>query len=517
VIPVVTAAEMREADRRAIEDLGVPGLTLMENAGAAVANAARERFAGAARVTVICGKGNNGGDGFVAARHLVDRRPQVYLLGRRSDVRGDAAAHLARYEEAGGVVQEAASEAAWDMARGRALDCDLVIDAILGTGLREAPGGLPGRVIADLASIAGGRPAVLAVDVPSGLSSDGGDTPWPSVHAALTVTFAAAKHCHAFPPACDRTGELRVADIGIPRSLVEPARVGLLELADAAPAWPPRKPAAHKGDFGHVLVVAGSVGKSGAAVLAATAALRSGAGLVTVATPEPVLGPVAAARAELMTEPLAAAGGGFASAAVARALALAGARDAVVLGPGIGQSAETQAFARDLVRGCASPLVLDADGLNAFAGGDAPLLPAREAPTVLTPHPGEMARLAGGSTRDVQSRRTESARGLAARTGAVVVLKGQRSLIAAPDGRLAVNPTGNPGLATGGTGDVLAGMIGALLARGCDAWTAATAAVYVHGLAGDRAAARLGQEALLAGDLVDALPEALRALEVIHP
>jgi ADP-dependent NAD(P)H-hydrate dehydratase / NAD(P)H-hydrate epimerase len=520
VIPVVTAAEMREADRRAIEEVGVPGLMLMERAGAAVAAAVRERFPGAARVTVLCGKGNNGGDGFVAARHLMDRRPQVYLLGRRDDVRGDAAAHLAKYEEAGGSVHEAAEEAAWDHARARALDCDLVVDAILGTGLRDAPSGLSGRVVADLAAIVGDRPAVLAVDVPSGLSSDTGDTPWPSVRAALTVAFAAAKHCHAFPPACDRVGELRVADIGIPRSLLESVRLWLLEIGDAAAAWPPRKPASHKGDFGHVLVVAGSVGKTGAAVLSAMGALRSGAGLVTVAIPESALAPVAAARPELMTEPLPAAGRGFAASALERALELAQARDAVVLGPGLGQAAETQAFARALVARCASPLVLDADGLNAFAasaeGGPAAELPWRTAPTVLTPHPGEMARLAGGSTRDVQSRRLESARALAARSGAVVVLKGQRSVIAAPDGRAAVNRTGNPGMATGGTGDVLAGIIGALLARGCDAWTAAIAATCVHGLAGDRAAARLGQESLLAGDLVAALPEALRALEVAH-
>jgi ADP-dependent NAD(P)H-hydrate dehydratase / NAD(P)H-hydrate epimerase len=341
------------------------------------------------------------------------------------------------------------------------------------------------------------------------------------VRARLTVTFAAPKHCHVLPPACDHVGELRIADIGIPGALVEQTRLWLLEAADARRAWPPRPRSAHKGTFGHVLVVAGSTGKTGAAVLSALGALRSGAGLVTVATPEPCLPIVAASRPELMTEPLPSGPGGtVARSGVERALELASSRDAVVLGPGLGQDADTRSFVREFVGRCPVPLVVDADGLNALgasgADGAAAELLRRSPATVLTPHPGEMARLIGGSARDVQARRLEAARALAAHSGAVVALKGQRTVIARPDGSAAVNPTGNPGMATGGTGDVLAGITGALLARGCDAWTAATAATYVHGVAGDRAAARLGEEALLASDLVEALAEALRALEVPH-
>jgi len=519
LIPVLTAAEMREADRRAVEEMGVPGFVLMENAGTAVAAALRERFADARRLTVLCGKGNNGGDGFVAARHVLHLMPAVFLLGRREDVRGDAAAHLDKYQAAGGTVHEIPDAAAWEAARGHALQADLLIDAILGTGLREAPAGLPALVIADVAhAVRRSALRVVAVDVPSGLSSDTGDTPWDSVTAALTVTFGAAKHCHALPPACERAGELRVADIGISRALVGQTALWLLEAADARCAWPARPRAAHKGTFGHVLVVAGSTGKTGAAVLAALGAFRSGAGLVTVATPAPCLPLVAASRAELMTEPLSAgAEGGLALEALERALELAASRDAVVLGPGLGQAAGTRAFVREFTRRCAAPLVLDADGLNAFdAGGAAAELPRRDHATVLTPHPGEMARLVGAGAGAVQARRLDAARALAARCGAVVVLKGQRTIVADSDGLAAVNPTGNPGMATGGTGDVLAGITGALLARGCDAWTAATAATYVHGLAGDYAAARMGEEALLAGDLVEALPLALRALEVVH-
>jgi NAD(P)H-hydrate epimerase len=517
VIPVLTAAEMREADRRTIEERGVPGVTLMESAGMAVAAAVRERFPYARRIGVLCGRGNNGGDGFVAARHLKLGTQRVWLLGRRADVRGDAAAHLARYEAGGGLVEEVPDEATWRAVSDDAMQCDLVVDAILGTGLREAPAGLAGAVIADLDAR---RPPVLAVDVPSGLSSDTGDVPWPAVTAEVTVTFAAAKHCHAWPPACDRVGELRVTDIGIPRDLVGHARVWMLESADAARAWPRRDPAAHKGTFGHVLVIGGAMGKTGAAALAAMAALRAGAGLVTVATAAPALPLVAAVRPELMTEPLEEAGGALAAAAVERALELAEARDAVVLGPGLGLTEQTRRFVRAFAPRCTVPLIVDADGLNAFtAQGTAPAaldLLRRTAATVITPHPGEMARLAGLQTADVQARRLETARQMAGRTGAVVALKGQRTVIARPDGLAAVNPTGNPGMATGGTGDVLSGMVGALLARGCDAWLATTAAVFAHGRAGDRAASRLGQESLVAGDVVDALPEALRGLEVAH-
>ena len=301
-----------------------------------------------------------------------------------------------------------------------------------------------------------------------------------------------------------------VADIGIPREVCESAaHLWLLERADAALAWPERHPAGHKGSYGHLLVLAGSVGKTGAAALCAHAALRSGVGLVTVATPAealPLL--VAQARPEVMTEPLAE---GWTKAGLERALALAEERDAVALGPGLGRPEAATGFVHAFLERCPRPVLVDADALNALAhhGGS---LPPRAAATLLTPHPGEMARLVGGDTREVLARRLESAGELAGRAGVFVVLKGQRTLVAGPDGRVAVNPTGNPGLATAGTGDVLSGVAGALLARGSSGWEAATAGVYLHGLAGDLAARRLGQESLMAGDVIAALPEAIRLL-----
>lgn len=515
MIPVLTAEEMREADRRTIEGVGLPGAVLMENAGAGAVEALRSRFGTARRVSVLCGKGNNGGDGYVVARRLGDLEVTVYLAGTRDEVRGDALQHLEALERSGGRVVELPDGAAWERRREQALGADLVVDALLGTGLDRAPRGLVGQVVADLARLGPGGPPVLAVDLPSGLPSDGGEVRWETVRADLTVTFAAPQPGHVLPPACDRVGELRIVDIGIPRSVLEArSRLGLVELADAGRCWPPRREGAHKGDFGHLLVVGGSVGKTGAVVLASTAALRAGAGLVTSAVPAPSLAIVAAGRAEAMTEPLPLDGdGGLAGAALDRLLELAGARDAVALGPGLGQGRGTRDLVRAFVRACPVPLVLDADGLNALApqdGEEALSELAREAPTVLTPHPGEMARLLRLTTAEVQGARLERARQLAAATGAVVALKGQRTVVAHPDGRAAVNGTGNPGMATGGTGDVLTGLVGALLARGTEALSAAVAAACVHGLAGDLAAERLGQESLLAGDLVEALPEAVR-------
>jgi ADP-dependent NAD(P)H-hydrate dehydratase / NAD(P)H-hydrate epimerase len=500
MLPVLTAAQMRDADRRTIEG-GVPGATLMDQAGASVARVVRERYPAPRRIAVLCGKGNNGGDGFAAARHLRDRQPEVVLIGRRDDVKGDAALHLERMEAAGIALLEVPDESAWREARAEVGHAGLVIDALLGTGLREGASGLTGRVIEEVARWV--TAPIVAVDIASGLSSDTGEVPGPALRADVTVTFAAPKHGHVLPPSCDRTGELIVADIGI---AVEPTSLGLIQAADAARAYPPRRPDAHKGDFGRVLAVAGSVGKSGAAVLCGTAALRAGAGLVTVATPAEVQPVVAAARAELMTEPLPAD-------RLARCLELAAGADAVVLGPGLGTGA--RGLARGLAAAVAVPLAIDADGLNALAPASAHAWPRARA-TVLTPHPGEMARLLGLTTAEVQADRLAAARALAGTTGAVVVLKGQRTVVARPDGFAAVNPTGNPGLAKGGTGDVLAGIVGALLARGCDAWTAAVAAVFVHGRAGDLAAARTGVESLLAGDVVDALGEAIRSLEAVR-
>jgi len=516
VIPVLTADEMRRADRHAISEAGIPGTLLMENAGSAVARFVAERHPHAGRIAVLCGRGMNGGDGFVVARQLA-ARSEAFLLGRRDDVKGDARHHLLECEKAGGRVSEVASPEGWPAALARIEAADLIVDAVLGTGLRSAPNGLAALAIdAMRARLAAGVP-VVAVDLPSGVPSDSGELEWPVAGASATVTFAAPKRGHLLPPACETIGELVVADIGIPAASL--AAVGpmlfLIEDRDAAVAFPRRARSAHKGDFGHVLVVAGSIGKTGAAVLAAGGALRSGAGLVTVATPEPCLAVVATARAEIMTEPLAVTGsGGLDPASLANLTALARERDAAVLGPGLGQDAGTRELVRRFARECPVPLVVDADALNALAAlgaGGRELLRGRGAATILTPHPGEMARLVGRPTAELQRDRVGAALMLARETGAIVVLKGERTVVAEPGGRAAICPTGNPGMATGGTGDVLSGVAGSLLARH-GALLAATAAPFVHGRAGDLVARRIGEEGLVAGDLVEALPEAIESV-----
>ena len=522
MLPVLTSSQMREADRRTIEEIGLPGAVLMENAGVAVARAIQERAPQARRIAVLCGRGNNGGDGFVIARQLIALQPLTVLLGARKDVSGDARLHLGVLERSGGVIVEVVDDKGWQAVRARVAQSDVVVDAMLGTGLHQAPTGIVAAVIDDLRLLRDDRRfLVVAVDIPSGLSADSGEASWPSVEADLTVTFATAKYGHVLPPACDRVGDLRVADIGIPVAVLADAgaQLFLLEPQDAAAAFAFRQPADHKGSFGHVLVIGGAAGKTGAAILAATGALRTGAGLVTVATSREAAATVAQGRPELMTEILpTGVDGRWAPAAVERALALAATRDALVLGPGLGNDAATRELVREILQSVTIPVVVDADGLNALAGSSAARsapaqdLLRRSAPTVVTPHPGEMARLVGAATAEVQRRRLETARAFAMETGTVVVLKGHRSLVARPDGHAAVNPTGNPGMATGGTGDVLSGVVGALLARGIPPWIAATAAVYVHGAAGDLAAAEWGQESLLAGDLADKLPDAIRAV-----
>ena len=518
--PVLTAAQMKDADRRTIEEIGLLGAVLMENAGAAVARALRARYPGARRPLILCGKGNNGGDGFVVARHLLDLEPSVFLFGSRQEVRGEARLHMGVLERSGGTLIEVADEASWARARAAAAQSNVAVDALLGTGLHQAPAGAMAQAIALLRALRAGGVPVVAVDIPSGVPSDSGELGWDVVNAELTVTFAAPKYGHVLPPACDHVGAMIVADIGIPAAVLAQTSpsLWLAEESDVAKAYPPRAPSAHKGTFGHVLVAAGAVGKTGAAILSASGALVSGAGLVTVATPAPGLPMVAHSRPELMTEPLPVTGSGTLDReAAGRAASLAEKRDALVLGPGLGGDAPAREFVRDVLRAYQGPVIVDADGLNALAGSDrvprATDALGRSAPVVVTPHPGEMARLVGVSTAEVQRRRLETARAFAVESGAVVVLKGQRTVVARPDGAACVNPTGNPGMATGGTGDVLSGIVGALLARGLDAWTAAVAAVYLHGAAGDDAARRRGEESLVASDLLDSIPAVLRRLQ----
>jgi NAD(P)H-hydrate epimerase len=512
---ILTSREMRGIDRTAIEELGIPGPVLMENAGLRVVRALRARCEDIAgeRIVVIAGKGNNGGDGFVVARHLANSgaRPEVVLLAAKDEVKGDAAVNLAVILKMGLPVTEARTEAEWKKARAAVFRASVVVDAILGTGLDKPLEGLYAAAVEDINK----SPAFLvAVDVPSGLSSDTFETIGPSVKADLTVALAAPKIAHIFPPAADRVGELVVAPIGIPPALFEdPAlKLELVEEATVRPFFRKRKRDTHKGTFGHLLIVAGSVGKSGAAALAGRAALRTGAGLVTVATAAGVLPSIARTMAELMTEPLAETPERtIAAAALPRAVALLKGKNAVLVGPGLSTNASTAEFVLGLLPRIKTPCVIDADGLN-IVSGKLDVLGRMAGPVVLTPHPGEFARLTGLANEEVVRRRLTLVPEFAAKHGVTVVLKGYRTLIAVPDGRVFVNPTGNPGMATGGTGDVLGGMIASELVQEKDALGAVLSAVYAHGLAGDIAAERLSEKALVAGDIIRYLPAALKAL-----
>jgi NAD(P)H-hydrate epimerase len=516
VIRIATAEEMRRADRRATERFGVPSLLLMENAGRGAADVI-ERVFGAVRgrrVAVVCGKGNNGGDGFVVARHLTARGAVVgvWLVGRTGDVRGDAAVNLEAVRRSGLPLAEVSGG---DRLATALADADLVVDALLGTGVSGPATGLVADAI--VAINAAGRP-VCALDLPSGLSADHGRLLGPVVSATVTATFGLPKLGLFLHPGAACAGRIEVCDLGVPPAwLEEGSSAWVPEAEDIRSLLPGRAVDAHKGHQGHLLVVAGAVGKTGAAVLASRGALRAGTGLVTCALPATQQPIVAAQLAEAMTEPVAETGAQTLSTkAVDRLLELAGRMGAVAIGPGVGLEPETQEAVRRLVLGVERPMVVDADALTALVGQ---LERLRQAPgaRLLTPHPGEAARLLGVSAADVQADRPGSARRLAELSGVWVALKGAGTIVTGPDGQLTLNPTGNPGMATGGTGDVLTGIAGGFLAQGIAPGAALRAAVYVHGLAGDLAAAARGTAGLVAGDVAEAVPAALRQLRAEPP
>ena len=513
---ILSAEAMREVDRAAIEDLGIPSLVLMENAAIGVVEAMGKAFADAESAAIFCGPGNNGGDGLAVARHLAVRgwEVRVFLITGGRDLTGDAAVQLGICRKAELPVLEVASGEILASALEAAAECDVIVDALFGTGLARPLEGLFAQVVEALNAL----PApCVAVDLPSGLAGSQARPIGPHVQAALTVTFAAPKVAHVFPPAADAVGEMVVTDLGIPPRLVEEVEeetgdLHLLMGEELAELLPEREPGTHKGDYGHALIAAGSPGKAGAAILAARAAVRAGAGLVTVAVPEPILQTVDLGSIESMTLSLPAGGTGqIAEGAAGILLDAAEGKAVIALGPGLGQEPATAATIRRIALECPLPLVLDADGINAFAGR-AGELSGRRAETILTPHPGELGRLLGISTSTILEDRVAAARGAAEETGAIVVLKGHLSLVASGTA-VFVNPTGNPGMATGGTGDVLTGLVAGLLAQGLDALDATLVAVYLHGLAGDLVASRLGEAPLAAADLIEILPAAFAAMK----
>jgi hydroxyethylthiazole kinase-like uncharacterized protein yjeF len=518
---ITTAEEMRAIDQRTYDEFHVPSLNLMEAAGTACAELLLETFPQAHRVAVVCGKGNNGGDGFVAARTLQDagREVSVLLLASAAELKGDAAQMFQRMKLP--CVEVRTPEALRVQAEQRFGNADVIVDAILGTGFRPPVTGFYSEAIQAINQ--SGVP-VLAVDIPSGADSDsfamqnpaqpGVAFPQHHCRAEAIATFTAPRPAHIFGNLT--AGPIRVAPIGSPAEAVRSSlKLEVITPHDIAPLLAPRAVDANKGRYGHALIIGGSVGKAGAAAMAGIAALRVGAGLSTVATPKSVLSTVAGFALEIMTEPLAETDGGSISLSAmeyGRVDKIVEGKNVLAIGPGVSRHADTAQFVRSAVaRYKQAAIVLDADGLNAFEHATSGLDGGGRT-LVLTPHPGEMARLAGlGSPREVQADRLGIARRFAREHQLVLVLKGWRTLVALPDGTVWVNPTGNPGMATGGTGDVLTGMVAGFLAQfPQEVARAVCAAVYLHGLAGDVAREQMGEQSLAAGDLIASLPEAFR-------
>ncbi len=511
---VVTAEEMRELDRLTIEQFGVPGLTLMERAGEAIAEAIVKRFSGIARrgVLIVAGKGNNGGDGLVVARLLKKKRIpcEVALLARQDELSPDATQNLRAFLKLKGKVSEIAS-GNFDRLSQRLSKNGLLVDAILGTGMKNEVRGLFAEAITLMN--ASGLP-IVAIDIPSGLDSDKGTPLGVAIQAEMTVALGYPKLGEVIYPGLDYVGDVVVGDIGIDaRAVAQVApRTELLERREVGWLVPRRAADSHKGSYGHLLVVAGSRGKTGAAVLACRAAMRSGAGLVTLAASRSLNSIFASSLVEIMTEPLREN-----SREEMEPLSddewrmLLERKNALLFGPGIGVNDTTRNIVRWLLRNLDMPWVIDADGLNNLALELNRLRHAKRAP-ILTPHPGEMARLIGKDTAAVNADRVGIARSFAVEHRCHLVLKGARTLIASADGKVFINPTGNPGMASGGMGDVLAGMITALLGQGLGAEDAMKLGVYLHGFAGDRVAAAKGEIGLIASDIIDDLPAALSAV-----
>jgi NAD(P)H-hydrate epimerase len=512
---LVTASEMQEMDRRTIEDFGIPGMVLMENAGRGAIRFLFERFADIEnkRVGVIAGRGNNGGDGYVMARYLKQKggHVRVYLLATADRVRGDAAANLKFLGPLDIPLIEIPDEASFSKYRSEMAGLEVWIDAIFGTGLKSDVKGYFKTVI-DF--INGLNKPVFAVDVPSGLNSDTGQAGGACIRANATATFAFAKTGHVIHPGPQYTGALNIVDIGIPPPIVEEVmpRQQLLTSEHIQGCLSPRRPDAHKGTTGHLLVVAGSPGKTGAAAMTAISALRSGAGLVTLGIAG-TLNPVLESQVlEAMTAPLPETQPGVLGESAFDAIKnLMEGKKCVAIGPGLGQAEKTRNLVYKVVKSSSISLVIDADGLNCLAGR-AQILKKAGAPVILTPHPGEMARLMDTGVGAVQQDRIKCARNFAAGFNVHVVLKGARTVIALPDGRVFINPTGNAGMASAGMGDVLTGIIAGLIVQGLSPENACRAGVYLHGAAADSLARSIGPYGYLAGDVMKAIPGEIKKI-----
>jgi NAD(P)H-hydrate epimerase len=512
---LLTAAEMREMDRRTIEAFGLPGRILMENAGRGAFRVLMESFPDviSQKVAVLAGRGNNGGDGFVIARYLAQHGipVTVYLLSESKLLQGDAAANFKLLEPLNIPIRQCPDLKAFNKFKKEIAHHQVIVDAILGTGLNSDVKGYFKTVIDFINML---NKDVLAVDIPSGLHTDTGRPCGACIQAAVTATFAYPKIGHATLPGAEFTGKLHIIDIGIPPHIADGVcpRQHLLTADFICGMIRPRPIDMHKGGTGHVLVVAGSTGKTGAAAMCALSALRAGAGLVTLGVPES-LNPVVEPQAvEVMTAPLPEIIAGILSdEAFDIIMALVSDKRCLAMGPGMGTAPETRRLVARLVKSCPVPLVIDADGLNSLAG-DADILKSKKTEIILTPHPGEMARLMGVTPREVQADRINCAREFAEKFNVHLVLKGAKTIIAHPDGQVFVNPTGNPGMASAGMGDVLTGMIAGCVSQGYAPAESARLAVYLHGAAADYLAETRGPIGYIASDVMAEIPGTMKRM-----
>ena len=505
---------MRQLDRAAIEEVGIPGVVLMENAGVQVVRVMSERYRHLhdQHVLIVCGKGNNGGDGFVVARHLFNRGidVRVTLLVERQALKGDAKINCGIAEKMGIPIIELTVNEQIPAFRNLLQQADILVDAILGTGLTEAVQGFYKNIIESMNKA---RKPIVAVDIPSGLSADTGVVPGSCIGADVTVTFAVPKRGLVLYPAANYVGDLRVVDIGIPKRLIKEAKfeVHLMGYDDVAGSFLPRRPNTHKDTYGHVLVIAGAPGKAGAAFMTARSALRTGAGIVTLALPESLHKPLEIPTIEVITASLPETSKGtFSVRAYEQIMALAKDKDVVVLGPGISTNPSTVELVQRLIATLALPIVVDGEGIDAVAQHPDVLLKA-QAPIVLTPQQSEMARLVPNTL--VQTKRISIAQEVAEQYHVVIALKGARTIIASPDDCVFINPTGNPGLATSGTGYVLAGIIAGLVAQNIIPIEATKAGVFLHGLAGDLVAKEKGDYGMIASDVIEMIPQAIKHIQ----
>jgi len=511
---VVTASEMQVIDRSAIDDFGIPGLVLMENAGLAAASLIHESVPDLLerKVVIVCGKGNNGGDGFVIARHLfIDRvSVDVLLLGKRQQLKSDARVNADIAFKMGIPIHEI-TEKNLSTQNHLFCHCHIIVDAIFGTGLSKPAGGLHEKVIK---KINASHKYVVAVDIPSGVDSDSGHLIGPHIKADITAALALLKRSHLLFPAAESMGEVQILDISIPHEAIEKQEIPVawLELEDVQSLIPKRPTNTHKGEYGHTLVVAGSKGKGGAAGLAGLAALRAGAGLVTLAVPESCHQALEFNPLETMTVALPETKSGCISTkAIDTLLKTLKGKNVLAIGPGLSTDKETIQLLETFLPQVECPLIIDADGINAL-GKNGKLIGQIQTETVLTPHPKEMSRLSGWSVQDILTHRIERAMEFAQEHDVTLLLKGARTVVALADGTVLVNPTGNPGMATAGSGDVLTGLIAGLISQGLSAPSATAAGSFIHGMAGDIYVETNHEVPLIASDLLDKIPEAIKRI-----